>query len=98
MSFWDKVGKAAASAGKAVGKMAVDAGKAAVDNAKDGLEKSRQFEAEYADTPSYELFTILAVATSDKQYAKCLAVRKILLSRGESQEAIDAAARELRYK
>ena len=84
MGFWDTVGKAAASAGKA-----------AVDSAKDGLEKQRQFKDLYADKSDSELFSILANATRRKQIAEGGAVRSILSSRGYSSEDISAKVRSL---
>ncbi len=84
MGFWDTVGKAAASAGKA-----------AVDSAKEGMEKQRQFKDLYADKSDSELFSILANATRRKQIAEGGAVRSILSSRGYSSEDISAKVRSL---
>ena len=84
MGFWDAVGKAAASAGKA-----------AVDSAKDGMEKQRQFKDQYADKSDSELFSILANATRRKQIAEGGAVRGILSSRGYSSEDISARVRSM---
>ena len=84
MGFWDAVGKAAASAGKA-----------AVDSAKEGLEKQRQFKDLYADKSDSELFAILVNATQRKQIAEGIAVRSILSSRGYSSEDISAKVRSM---
>lgn len=85
MGFWDTVGKAAASAGKA-----------AVDSAKEGLEKQRQFKDLYADKSDSELFSILANATHQKTDCRrwCCA-RYFLSSRGYSSEDISAKVRSM---
>jgi hypothetical protein len=84
MGFWDAVGKAAASAGKA-----------AVDSARDGLEKQRQFKDLYAEKSDSELFSILVNAMRRKQYAEGSAVRGLLKSRGYSEDDISSRVRAI---